>query len=59
MMTQLMLLEIAKLVDGVMWANGSGGLFSKKKLGSMKLHVEFMLSYMPAARGQGRSNSGV
>lgn len=49
----------AKLVDGLMWANGTGGFFSKKKLGSMKLHVEFMLSYMPHARGQGRSNSGV
>jgi len=49
----------AKLVDGLMWTNGTGGLFSKKKLGSMKLHVEFLLSYMPTARGQGRSNSGV
>jgi hypothetical protein len=32
---------------------------SKKKFGSCKLHVEFRLSYMPKAREQGRSNSGV
>ena len=41
------------------WASGTGGFFSKRKFGSIKLHVEFMLSYMPYARGQGRSNSGV
>ncbi|HZE96914.1 MAG TPA: family 16 glycoside hydrolase [Planctomycetota bacterium] len=49
----------AKVVDGVIWASGTGGFFSKRKFGSIKLHVEFMLSYMPYARGQGRSNSGV
>ncbi|MBV8878320.1 MAG: DUF1080 domain-containing protein [Planctomycetaceae bacterium] len=49
----------AKVVDGLIWANGTGGFFSKRKFGSIKLHVEFMLSYMPLARGQGRSNSGV
>ncbi|HEV3027454.1 MAG TPA: family 16 glycoside hydrolase, partial [Planctomycetota bacterium] len=49
----------AKVVDGLLWSNGTGGLFSRKKYGSIKLHVEFMLSYMPFARGQGRSNSGV
>jgi hypothetical protein len=32
---------------------------SKKKFGSCKLHLEFRLSYMPRARGQARSNSGV
>ncbi len=32
---------------------------SKQKFGDYKLHIEFRLSYMPFARGQGRSNSGV
>lgn len=49
----------AKVVDGLIWTNGTGGYFSRKKFGSVKLHVEFMLSYMPWARGQARSNSGV
>jgi len=34
------------------------GATSKEKFGSFELHVEFMLSYMPNARGQARSNSG-
>jgi hypothetical protein len=34
------------------------GATSKQKFQSCKLHLEFMLSYMPAARGQGRGNSG-
>ena len=34
------------------------GVTSKEKFGSFELHVEFMLSYMPIGRGQGRSNSG-
>jgi len=49
----------AKVVDGLIWTNGTGGYFSKRKFGSIKLHLEFRLSYMPYARGQGRSNSGV
>ena len=32
---------------------------SKQKFGDYTLHVEFRLSYMPFAREQGRSNSGV
>ena len=32
---------------------------SKAKFGDYRLHLEFRLSYMPDARGQGRSNSGV
>lgn len=34
------------------------GVTSKQKFGSYKLHMEFLLSYMPHARGQARSNSG-
>lgn len=34
------------------------GATSKQKFGSFELHVEFMLSFMPNARGQARSNSG-
>lgn len=34
------------------------GVTSKQKFGSYKLHMEFLLSYMPHARGQGRANSG-
>lgn len=44
-----------KLVDGML----QQGMTSKDEFGSFKLHMEFMLSYMPYARGQGRSNSGV
>lgn len=34
------------------------GTTSKDKFGSFHLHLEFMLSFMPNARGQGRANSG-
>lgn len=33
--------------------------WTKDKFGSYSLHIELRLSYMPDARGQGRSNSGV
>ncbi len=36
-----------------------GDAESKQKFGDATVHLEFMLSYMPTARGQGRSNSGV
>jgi hypothetical protein len=35
------------------------GVTTKDKFGSYTLHMEFRLSWMPEARGQGRSNSGV
>lgn len=34
------------------------GVTSKQKFQSYKMHMEFRLSFMPYARGQGRSNSG-
>jgi len=47
------------IVQGCLNTLGTGGLDSRRKLGDVKLHVEFLLSFMPHARGQGRSNSGV
>lgn len=35
------------------------GPISKQSFGDCTLHVEFMLPFMPYARGQGRANSGV
>ena len=35
------------------------GTISKAQFNSYHLHLEFRLTWMPAARGQGRSNSGV
>ena len=34
------------------------GVTSKQKFQNYSLHLEFMLSYMPTERGQGRGNSG-
>ena len=39
-----------------LWAEAATTAFEKKPY---KMHIEFMLSYMPQARDQGRSNSGV
>jgi hypothetical protein len=39
-----------------LWAEATAKPFEGKPY---KMHVEFMLSYMPQARGQARSNSGV
>jgi hypothetical protein len=39
-----------------LWAEAASKPFEKKPY---KMHVEFMLSYMPQAKGQARSNSGV
>jgi hypothetical protein len=46
-------------IEGILNTAGTGGYFSKRKFGSVKLHVEFQLSFMPYGRGQGRANSGV
>jgi hypothetical protein len=35
------------------------GVTSRQTFGDCRLHLEFRTSYMPYARGQGRSNSGV
>jgi hypothetical protein len=48
-----------QIANGCLNTWGTGGLDTKRRFGNVKLHVEFMLSYMPYARGQGRSNSGV
>jgi len=39
-----------------LWAEATAKPFEKKPY---RLHLEFMLSYMPTAQGQARSNSGV
>ncbi|RLT05854.1 MAG: DUF1080 domain-containing protein [Planctomycetota bacterium] len=43
-----------KFVDGLM----SQGITSTQKFQDFSLHMEFLLSYVPAGRGQGRANSG-
>jgi len=35
------------------------GPITKRPVGDFRLHIEFRTPYMPAARGQGRGNSGV
>jgi hypothetical protein len=47
------------VANGLLGTFKSGNLNTKAKFGNVKLHVEFMLSFMPYGRGQGRSNSGV
>ncbi len=48
------------LDDGAMMVTPKGGyLETKQNFTDVKLHVEFRNSFMPKARGQDRSNSGV
>ena len=46
------------LPSGAIQVRG-GNIQTKKSFGNVQLHVEFRTPYMPAARGQGRGNSGV
>ena len=50
-----------EFIDGEMTSDGllKQGTTSRKTFTDFKLHMEFQLSFMPFARGQGRSNSGV
>jgi hypothetical protein len=48
--------ENGKVVDGLLQATN---VTSKRTFGDYKLHLEFRTPYMPAARGQGRGNSGI
>jgi hypothetical protein len=41
------------------WKTLLSGCTTKEKFNDYTLHLEFCLSWMPRARGQGRSNSGV
>lgn len=46
-----------ELVDGKYL--GATNATSKEKFGDHQMHIEFRTPFMPAARGQGRGNSGV
>lgn len=48
--------ENGKVVDGLLQATN---VTSKRTFADYKLHLEFRTPYMPAARGQGRGNSGI
>ncbi|MHC4875652.1 MAG: 3-keto-disaccharide hydrolase [Planctomycetota bacterium] len=50
------LLKNGEIVDGGLLKEG---FETKDAYGDFRLHLEFRLPYMPKARGQGRSNSGV
>ncbi len=46
------------VADGILTV-GSGNIQTEKSFGSVQLHLEFNVPYMPKAHGQGRGNSGV
>ena len=49
-----------EIVDGAMKVTrGGGSVITRKKFTNVAVHVEFRSPFMPAARGQGRGNSGV
>jgi len=58
--TSLDAFEGGRLTDeGYLMPTVPAGIVTKKKFNDFKLHIEFRTPYMPAARGQGRGNSGV
>jgi hypothetical protein len=49
-----------RLDENTKWLNTDGkDIRTVRKFSSYKFHLEFMLPYRPAARGQGRGNSGL
>jgi hypothetical protein len=49
-----------RIVDDAMEIKaGTGSIVTKDTFTDFKLHIEFRTPFMPAARGQGRGNSGV
>jgi hypothetical protein len=48
-----------KIENGLLTVAVRGGQTSKQKFSDCTVHVEFMLPFMPRARGQARANSGV
>ncbi len=40
-------------------SSGTGDIYSKQKIGSAQIHVEFAIPYMPNQHDQARGNSGV
>ncbi len=53
--------DLKNFLPGARFENGNlrESFTTKEEFGDYTLHLEFMLSYMPHARGQARSNSGV
>lgn len=53
--------DLKNFLPGARFENGNlrESFTTESKFGDYTLHLEFMLSYMPHARGQARSNSGV
>ena len=53
--------DLKNFREGARFENGNlrEGFTSNQEFGDHALHVEYLPSYMPEARGQGRSNSGV
>jgi hypothetical protein len=48
-----------KIENGLLTVQVPGAQTSKQKFGDCTVHVEFILPFMPKARGQARGNSGV
>lgn len=49
-----------EIIDGAMRVTkGGGNIITRKEFTNVAVHLEFRTPFMPAARGQGRANSGV